>query len=54
MGCLTSTIWPPKDSGVIVVSEHWLWPYEDYKLDEAHDGFKSIHMCDRRNQTIQT
>ena len=38
------------DSGsdVIVITEHWLWPFETYKLDAVHADFASLSVCDGR------
>ena len=36
------------DSSVVVVSEHWLWPYELYKLDEIHPDFRGHGQSDAR------
>ena len=36
------------DSSVVVLSEHWLWPYELYKLDEIHSNYKGHGLSDAR------
>ena len=35
-------------SGVVILSEHWLWPYELYKLGEIHPDFHGVGNADRR------
>lgn len=38
------------DSGsdIVVLSEHWLWPYELYKLDEIYSGYRVMGTADSR------
>ena len=31
-------------SDVIVVTEHWLWPFEEARLMDVHDDFKSVFL----------
>ena len=39
-------------SDVLVLSEHWLWPYETYKLNEIHSEFQCDCKSDARlNET---
>ena len=33
---------------IVILSEHWLWPYELHKLDAAVDGFSSIAISNKR------
>ena len=33
---------------VVVVSEHWLWPYELHRLDEVHPNYVGLGKADRR------
>ena len=35
-------------SDVIVVSEHWLWPYELHKLDEFNSEYQGLGKTDPR------
>lgn len=34
--------------GVLVLAEHWLWPYELYKLDEINGEFDAVGKADER------
>ena len=38
------------DSGsdIVVLSEHWLWPYELHKLSEIHPGYQGMGVADSR------
>ena len=38
------------DSGsdIVVLSEHWLWPYELHKLNEIHPGYQGLGRADAR------
>lgn len=35
-------------SDVIVVTEHWLWPYESHRLKQVHPNFDAECRCDSR------
>ena len=35
-------------SKVMVISEHWLWPYELHRLGEVHADFDGVGVADRR------
>ena len=35
-------------SRILVVSEHWLWPYDLYKLGEIHTKYDAIGKSDGR------
>ena len=37
-----------EEHDVIILSEHWLWPYELHKLDEIHPDFASFGTSDQR------
>ena len=37
-----------EEHDVIVLSEHWLWPYELHKLDEIHPDFVGFGISDRK------
>ena len=33
---------------ILVLSEHWLWPYDLHKLDEVNDEFEAMGQSNRR------
>ena len=33
-------------SNILVLSEHWLWPYELHRLGEIHDDFEAFGNAD--------
>ena len=33
---------------MIVISEHWLWPFELHRLGEVHLDFEGVGQADRR------
>ena len=37
-----------RGSNILVLSEHWLWPYELHKLGEIHDDFEAFGNADSR------
>lgn len=37
-----------KHSDIVVVTEHWLWPYESHKLANVHDDYNSEVVVDKR------
>ena len=37
-----------QEHDVIVLSEHWLWPYELHKLDDIHPDFVGLGISDHR------
>ena len=39
-------------SDIIVVTERWLWPYEEDKLSNVCSGFKAVCVCDKRLSDI--
>ena len=43
-----SRIFIQSGSKIIVVSQHWLWLYDLYKLGEVHREYKAINKSDGR------
>ena len=41
-------------SDVIVVTEHWLWPYESHRLSQVLPGFDAECCCDARLSEVST
>lgn len=35
-------------SRIIVISEHWLWPFEMHRLKEVHPDFDGVGITGRR------
>ena len=36
------------DSDIVILSEHWLWPFDLYKLESLHPSFFGFGCADRR------
>ena len=37
-----------KGTKILVLSEHWLWPYDLHKLDEINDKYEAVRKSDSR------
>ena len=35
-------------SDIVILSEHWLWPFDLYKLESLHPSFTAFGCADRR------
>ena len=40
-----------KDTDILVLSEHWLWPFEFHKFNDIHPSMKGIAVADKRLTT---
>ncbi len=37
-----------EDFGILAICEHWLWPFELFKLNQLVPGYRSVGCCDKR------
>ena len=45
---LNTLIDPDEGSKIVVLSEHWLWPYDMHKLNDINDEYDAVGKSDCR------
>ncbi len=37
-----------QNADIVIITEHWLWPFEAHKLNQVHGNFSAEYCCDAR------